>query len=328
MIKERLKVVISRRLPEAVETRMKELFDVELSESLVAHKDKALLALIKKADILVPTIGDKITKKLINESIPRLKLIANYGAGFDNIDVRSAIKEGIIVTNTPGVLTEDTADIVMALILTVPRRIKEGTQKMLDDHWHGWSPTALLGHRIGGKRLGILGMGRIGKAVAKRARAFGLQIHYHNRNRLHSEIERGLDATYWESLDQMLARVDFLSVNAPHTPSTFHLLNARRLKLMKKSAYIINTARGELIDENALTRMLRLGELAGAGLDVYEDSKSINPRLKELKNVVLLPHMSSATVESRIEMGEKVIVNIKTFIDGHRPPDQILASML
>ncbi len=328
MNKKRLKVVVTRKLPEPVETRMKELFDVELSDSLSPANEKILSNLVERADILVSTIGDKISKKLISENIPKLRLIANYGAGYDHIDVRKAVDSGVVVTNTPGVLTEDTADTVMALILTVPRRIKEGAQKMLDDSWEGWSPTALLGSRIGGKRLGILGMGRIGQAVAKRAKAFGLQIHYHNRNRLHSEIEKSLDATYWESFDQMLARVDFLSLNAPHTPSTFHLLNARRLKLMKKSAYIINTARGELIDENALTRMLRAGELGGAGLDVYENIKTINPRLKELKNVVLLPHMSSATIESRIEMGEKVILNIKTFLDGHSPPDQILANML
>ena len=233
-----------------------------------------------------------------------------------------------MVTNTPGVLTEDTADITMALILSVPRRLKEGAELMSRGDWQGWSPTALMGHRIGGKRLGILGMGRIGQAVAARARGFGLQIHYHNRHRLRAEVEERLEATWWESLDQMLARVDILSVNAPHTPSTFHLLNARRLKLMKPTAYIVNTSRGEVIDENALTRMLRAGELAGAGLDVYEHGHDVNPRLKELPNVLLLPHMSSATEEGRLETGEKVIINIKTYADGHRPPDQVVPSML
>ena len=216
----------------------------------------------------------------------------------------------------------------MALILGVARRIPEGLALMQSGGWEGWSPSALLGGRLSGRRLGILGMGRIGQAVARRAAAFNMQIHYHNRRRLRPEIEEALEATYWESLDQMVARMDVLSINCPHTPSTFHLMNARRLKLMKPEAVIVNTSRGEVIDENALTRMLRAGEIAGAGLDVYEHGAEVNPRLRELKNVVLLPHMGSATVEGRIEMGEKVIVNIKTFQDGHRPPDQVVPAML
>ena len=321
-----IKVTVTRQLPEPVETRMKELFDVNLSNSSTPLTREQLLKNMKDCDVLVPTIGDKIDSNLIKESGKRLKLIANYGVGFDHIDVLNASKKGITVTNTPNVLTEDTADMAMALILIVPRRIKEGVKKLVDDTWDGWAPNALLGHRIYGKRLGILGMGRIGKAIERRAKAFGIQIHYHNRNRLPIKLEENLEASYWESLDQMLSRIDFLSINAPHTPSTFHLINARRLKLMKNSAYIINTARGEIIDENALTRMLRSKELAGAALDVFERGNEINPRLKELDNVFLLPHMSSATLESRIEMGEKVIINIQTFSDGHTPPDIIFNS--
>ena len=326
MSNKQIKVKVTRQLPEPVETRMKELFDVNLSNSTYPLSRDQLFEAMQNCDVLVPTIGDKIDKDLINKSGKSLKLIANYGVGFDHIDIESTNKKGITVTNTPNVLTEDTADMAMALILSVPRRIKEGVKKLEDDLWDGWTPNALLGHRIYGKRLGILGMGRIGQAIARRAKAFGIQIHYHNRNRLPKKLEESLEATYWESLDQMLARIDFLSINAPHTPSTFHLINARRLKLMKNTAYIINTARGELIDENALTRMLRSQELAGAALDVFEKGNEINPRLKELDNVFLLPHMSSATIEGRIEMGEKVIINIRTFCDGHTPPDIILVN--
>ncbi len=323
-----LKVIVTRRLPEPVETRLRELFDVELNETDEKMDAETLTSAISRADILVPTLGDTIDQKMLAHAGDNLRLIANYGAGFDHIDVQTALQRGIMVSNTPGVLTEDTADMTMAMILAVPRRLREGTMLMQQGDWQGWSPTALMGHRIGGKRLGILGMGRIGQAVAARANAFGLQVHYHNRRRLHLDTEGALEATYWESLDQMLARVDILSIHCPHTPGTFHLLNARRLKLMKPTAFVINTARGEIVDENALTRMLRAGELAGAGLDVFEHGNDINPRLKGLDNVLLLPHMGSATIEGRIEMGEKVIINIKTFADGHRPPDQVVPSML
>ncbi|HLQ20142.1 MAG TPA: D-glycerate dehydrogenase, partial [Tabrizicola sp.] len=282
---------------------------------------------MRRADVLVPTITDTIDAGLLAQAGEKLKLIANYGAGIDHVDVATARQRGILVSNTPGVTTEDTADMVMALILSVTRRIPQGLQVMQAGGWTGWSPMANLGGRLGGRRLGILGMGRIGQAVARRARAFGLQVHYHNRKRVRPEVEAELEATYWESLDQMLARMDIVSVNCPHTPSTFHLLNARRLKLMKPSAVVVNTSRGEVIDQNALTRALRAGELAGAGLDVYEHGTDINPRLVELPNVVLLPHMGSATIEGRIEMGEKVIINIKTFADGHRPPDQVVPGM-
>ncbi len=323
-----LKVIVTRRLPEPVETRMNELFDVELNVNDTPMDREALADAMARADVLVPTLGDRIDQGLLAQAGDKLRLIANYGAGFDHIDVQTALQRGVMVSNTPGVLTDDTADMTMAMILSVPRRLREGNLQMQKGTWEGWSPTALMGHRIGGKRLGILGMGRIGQAVASRARAFGLQVHYHNRRQLHPDTESALEATYWESFDQMLARIDILSIHVPHTPSTFHLLNARRLKLMKPSAFVVNTARGEVIDENALTRMLRAGEIAGAGLDVFENGNDVNPRLRGLDNVLLLPHMSSATVEGRLDMGEKVIINIKTYADGHRPPDQVVPAML
>ncbi len=324
----RLSVVVTRRLPEPVETRMKELFDVELRDDDRPMTREELAAAMARADVLVPTITDQIDAGLIAKAGERLRLIASFGSGVDHIDVATARSRGILVSNTPGVVTEDTADMTMALMLSVTRRIPEGLAVMQSGKWDGWAPTAFLGGRLGGRRLGILGMGRIGQAVARRARAFGLQVHYHNRKRLRPEIEQELDATYWESLDQMVSRMDILSINCPHTPSTFHLMNARRLKLMKPSAVIINTSRGEVIDENALTRMLAARELAGAGLDVYEHGTNVSPDLRALPNVVLLPHMGSATVEGRIEQGEKVIINIKTFADGHRPPDQVVPGML
>ena len=327
MAKPALSVVVTRRLPEEVEARLSELFDVQLRDSDAPMSRAQLGEAMKAADVLVPTITDIIDNPLISQAGDRLKLIANYGSGVDHIDVATARQRGILVSNTPGVLTDDTADMVMALILAVTRRIPEGLAVMQSGAWEGWSPLALLGGRISGRRLGIIGMGHIGQAVAKRANAFGMQVHYHNRRRLHAGIEEELSARYWDSLDQMVARMDVISINCPSTPSTFHLMNARRLKLMKPDAVIVNTARGDVIDENALTRMLRNGEIAGAGLDVYE-TEEVNPRLRELPNVVLLPHMGSATREGRIEMGEKVIINIKTFDVGHRPPDLVVPSML
>ena len=242
-----------------------------------------LVEAVKTADVLVPTVTDRIDRSVLSQAGPQLKLIAQFGTGVDNIDLETARNRSIIVTNTPGVLTEDTADMTMALILAVPRRLAEGASllKSGDSQWHGWSPTWMLGHRIYGKRLGIVGMGRIGQAVAKRARAFGLQIHYHNRRRVAPEVEKALEATYWDSLDQMLARMDIISINCPHTPATYHLLSARRLALMKPSAYIVNTARGEVIDENALARMIENDELGGAGLDVFEHEPAVNPKLLE-----------------------------------------------
>ena len=321
------KVVITRKLPDAIETRMAELFDVTFNLDDAPMSQTALAEAVKGADVLVPTVTDRIDVGVISQAGPDMRLIANFGNGVDHIDLASARQRGITVTNTPGVLTGDTADMTLALILAVPRRLTEGERLLRSGEWHGWSPTGMCGHRIWGKRLGIIGMGRIGQAVARRARAFGMSIHYHNRKRVPESVEAELEATYWESLDQMVARMDVISVNCPHTPATYHLLSARRLKLMKPTAYIINTSRGEVIDENALARMLEAEELAGAGLDVFEHEPAVNPRLLKLDNVVLLPHMGSATIEARIDMGEKVLINIKTFADGHAPPDRVLEAM-
>ena len=324
-------VVVTRRLPEVVETRMRELFDANLNLDDRPLTREELVQAVKTADVLVPTVTDKIDAPLLAQAGDQLRLIANFGNGVDNIDVQAAVARGLTVTNTPGVLTDDTADMTMALILAVARRIEEGARVVPAGEWSGWSPTWMLGRRITGKRLGIIGMGRIGQALAKRAGAFGLSIHYHNRRRVAVAIEEKLEATYWDSLDQMLARMDIVSVNCPHTPATYHLLSARRLKLLKPEAIVVNTARGEIIDENAMARMLEAGEIAGAGLDVFEHEPAVNPRLVKLAKsgrVVLLPHMGSATIESRVDMGEKVIVNIRTWMDGHRPPDRVLPSML
>jgi len=323
-------VIVTRKLPDVIEARMDELFDVRLNKDDHPMTTAELVAAVREADVLVPTVTDRVDAKVLAQVGPQLRLIAQFGTGIDNIDVETARRRGITVTNTPGVLTEDTADMTMALILAVPRRLADGARYLRDHNgeWPGWSPTWMLGRRIFGKRLGIIGMGRIGQAVARRARAFGLDIHYHNRKPANAVIEKDLEATYWESLDQMLAKVDIVSVNCPHTPATYHLLNARRLKLMRPDSYIVNTARGEVIDENALARALEAGEIAGAGLDVFEQEPIVNPRLLGLDNVVLLPHMSSATIEGRVEMGGKVIVNIKTFMDGHRPPDRVIPAIM
>jgi len=322
------KVVVTRKLPDPVETRMRELFDTEMNIEDAPMSAAALASALQRAEVLVPTITDRIDAAVIAAAGDKLKLIANFGAGVDHIDVTAASDKGITVTNTPGVLTDDTADLTMGLIMAVSRRVVEGAEVIRDGGFHGWSPTWMLGRRIGGKRLGIIGMGRIGQALARRARAFGLSIHYHNRKPVGPRIAEELEATYWESLDQMLARMDFISVNCPHTPATYHLLSARRLKLIRPHAILINTARGEIIDESALAGMLEAGEIAGAGLDVFEYEPAVNPKLLKLPNVVLLPHMSSATIEGRVDMGEKVIVNIRTWMDGHKPPDRVIPSML
>ena len=322
-------VIVTRRLPDVVETRMRELFDAQLNVDDQPMKQADLIAAAQTAEVLVPTVTDRIDRAVLAAAGPQLKLIANFGTGVDNIDLDTARSRGITVTNTPGVLTEDTADMTMALILAVPRRLAEGAAYLKEprQQWTGWSPTWMLGHRITGKRLGIIGMGRIGQAVARRAKAFGLQIHYHNRRRLAEDVERGLEATHWDSLDQMLARMDIISVNCPHTPATYHLLSARRLKLLKPTAYVVNTARGEVIDENELARLIEAGAIAGAGLDVFENEPAVNPKLLASSRVVALPHMGSATIEGRIDMGEKVIINIKTFLDGHSPPDRVHPAM-
>ena len=307
---------------------MMELFDTRLNDDDRPMDRADLVRAVKTADVLVPTLTDRIDKAILAQAGENLRLVANFGTGVDHIDLAAARERGIAVTNTPGVLTEDTADMTMALILDAIRRVSQGERLIRSGAWTGWSPTHMLGHRLWGKRLGVVGMGRIGSALARRARGFGLSIHYHNRRRLPDHAEHELEATYWESLDQMLARMDIVSVNCPHTPATFHLLSARRLKLLKPTAVIVNTSRGEVIDERAMTRMLRAGEIAGAGLDVFEHEPAVNPKLLALDNVVLLPHMGSATIEGRIDMGEKVIVNIKTYADGHKPPDRVIDTLL
>ncbi len=322
------KVIITRRLQDRVEKRMRELFDVDLSDAEYPISRQELLSAVKEADILVPTIGDKIDASILSAASSNLKLIANYGAGYDHIDIKTALQRGIIVTNTPSVLTTDTADMTMALILAIPRKLREGHEEMQSGSWKGWSPSAMIGMRITGKKLGILGMGRIGQAIAKRAKAFDLDINYHNRRRLHQNIEESLSATYWENLEEMLSTIDILVVSASLNPSSLYLLDAKCLGRMKQSAYLVNISRGEIIDQKALVRQLKEGRLGGAGLDVYDSEEIIGSDFKSLKNVFLLPHMGSSTLEGRIEMGEKVIINIKTFIDGHRPPDQIVPSML
>ncbi|MCI0599654.1 MAG: D-glycerate dehydrogenase [Beijerinckiaceae bacterium] len=324
-------VIVTRKLPEVIETRMCELFEARLNIDDKPMPRSAIAEALHTADVIVPTVTDRIDAELIGLAGPQMKLIANFGNGVDNIDVMFALERGMTVTNTPGVLTEDTADMTMALILAVARRLVEGAQIIPAGEWAGWAPTWMLGQRIGGKRLGIVGMGRIGQALAQRARAFGLQIHYHNRRRVPIGIEHALEATYWESLDQMLARMDIVSVNCPHTPATYHLLSARRLKYLRPHAILVNTARGEIIDEQALALMLEAGDVAGAGLDVFEHEPAVSQKLIKLAKsgkVTLLPHMGSATAEGRIAMGEKVIINIKSLMDGHCPPDTVVPAML
>jgi glyoxylate reductase len=303
-------LLVTRKLPDAVEARMRELFD--MTDDLA------------RADVLVPTIVDSVDSAMIQRAGERLKLIANYGNGVDHIDLKAARARGIIVTNTPGVLTEDAADMAMALILAVPRRLSEGERLVRSGQWSGWGPTTMLGHRVNGKALGILGMGRIGQAIAIRARAFGLSIHYHNRRRLPHVVERAVGAVWHPELDDMLTEIDFLSINCPHNASTHHLIDAARLELLGRGGYLINIARGEIVDQPALIDALENGRIAGAGLDVFEHEPAVDPRLIALDNVVLLPHMASATIEARQATGEKVIANIRMWADGHRPPDQVL----
>jgi glyoxylate reductase len=328
MRSKRLSVIVTRKLPDPIETRMMELFACRLNLSDKAFDKSELRAAVGQADVLVPTVTDRIDAEVLAAAGPALKLIASFGTGVDHVDLATAQQRGIIVTNTPGVLTEDTADMTMALILAVSRRLAEGERLIRGSGWTGWSPTSMLGHRIWGKRLGIVGMGRIGMALARRATGFGLSIHYHNRRPVPEDVESALEATYWESLDQMLAHMDIISVNCPHTPATFHLLAARRLRLLQPHAILVNTARGEVVDEEELARLLEIRAIGGAGLDVFEHEPAVDPRLLALDNVVLLPHMGSATIEGRIAMGERVIINIKTFADGHRPPDRVIGSML
>lgn len=324
----RPRVTVTRALPQAIEARMSELFDVALNEGDLAMDRAALAAAMADADVFVPTVTDRIDAELIAAAPDRLRLIANYGAGVGHIDLKAARERGITVTNTPGVLTEDTADMAMALILAAPRRLIEGDKLVRSGEWTGWRPTGMRGHRIGGKKLGILGMGRIGQAVAQRARAFGLQIHYHNRHRIPEVAEAQLGATFHADLDAMLEAVDILTIHTPHTRTTGGLIDARRLDLLGPQGWLINTARGEIVDPEALVAALEAGRIAGAGLDVYVDEPAVDPRLIALDNVVLLPHLGSATFEGREAMGVKVIANIRSWVDGHRPPDQVLDGWL
>ena len=317
-------VIVTRRLPELVEARLMELFNTKLSLDDKPFSKNQLIDAVKEADILVPTVTDIIDKDVIENASSKLKLVANFGNGTDHLDLVAAQKKKIIVTNTPGVLTEDTADMVMGLLLAVPRKVIEGENLIRSGKWEGWSPTHMMGRRIWGKRLGIIGMGSIGQAVARRAIGFGLNIHYHNRNRLPDVIEESHQATYWEDLDQMLPKMDIISINCPSTPETYHLLSRARLSTLQPHAYIINTSRGKVVNEEALAELLSIGKIAGAGLDVFEREPSVSEVLLGAPNTVLLPHMGSATVEARIEMGEKVIINIQTLLNGHRPPDRIV----
>lgn len=322
------KVIVTRKLPDAVETRMMELFDAQLNLDDLPFTSDELAAAFETADVMVPTVSDNVDAEVIGHAGPNLKLIANFGVGVNHIDLDAASDRGLIVTNTPDVLTEDTADLTMALILMGPRRMSEGERMLRGGGWTGWAPTQHLGHRINGKRLGIIGMGRIGTALARRARGFGLAVHYHNRHRVGDELEAELEATYWENLDQMIGHMDILSVHCPLTPETHHLLSAERLARLRPHCFIVNASRGGIIDEGALADALKQGAIAGAGLDVFENEPAINPALLEQENVVLLPHLGSATLEGRIDMGEKVIVNVKAFIDGHKPPDRVLSSLI
>ena len=320
-------VIVTRKLPDVIETRMMELFDVRLNLDDEPFTAERMAAAMQEADVLVPTVTDRIDGKILAAAGGRLRVIASFGTGGAHRHLAAARARGITVTNTPGVLTEDTADMTMALILAVPRRLVAGERLMRTGQWRGWSPTSMLGNRIHGKRLGIIGMGRIGQAVARRARGFGLSIHYHNRRPVHAETEAELEATFWDNLDQMLSRMDIISINCPHTPATYHLISPRRLALIQPHAFIVNTSRGEVIDENALVRVLQNREIAGAGLDVFEHEPQVNPKLLGLDNVVLMPHMGSATIEGRIDMGQKVIINIRTFGDNHTPPDRVIETM-
>jgi glyoxylate reductase len=316
-------VIVTRRLPDGIEGRMRDLFDVRLNIGDTPMDASALKDAVKAADILVPTVTDRIGAEIIDSAGPELKLIANFGVGFNHIDVKAARARGIAVTNTPGVLTDATADITMTLLLAVTRRAVEGSDVLRSGKFAGWNPTWMMGVGLRGRALGIVGMGRIGEAVAQRSRAFGMKIHYHNRKRVSAEIERELEATFWPDLDRMIGEMDIVSINCPSTPETYHLMSAERIGRMKRSAYLINSARGDIVDEAALADALEKGAIAGAGLDVFEKEPKVEPRLLAQKNAVLFPHLGSSTIEARTGMGEKVIANILAFTGGQRPPDLI-----
>lgn len=321
---ERPSVRVTRTLLPAVEERMAELFDARFNETDTPLTRDELIRAMDDIDVLVPTVTDRIDAELIAAAPARLKLIASYGAGVNHIDLAAAKAKGIMVTNTPGVFTDDTADLTMALILNVPRRLGEGHRALRSGEWNGWSPTGMLGHRIGGKTLGIIGLGRIGEAVALRARAFGLNIIYNKRSRLPASVEDELGITFEPDLDRLVSRSDIISLHCPLTAETDKILDTGRIAMMKPDAYIINSSRGELIDEDALIDALQAGRIAGAGLDVYTHEPAVDSRFFGIPNVVLLPHLGSATFEGREASGGRVITNIRMWADGHRPPDQVL----
>lgn len=323
-----VKIFVTRRLPAEIELRLAALFDVTLNTDDTQLSPEALIAAAREHDVLASTLGDHLDAQFFSAIGDRLKLIANFGAGVDHIDLKTAIARGVTVTNTPSAMAEDAADMAMALILAVPRRLVEGVRALESGKFQGWSPTWMLGHSVRGKKLGIIGLGRVGQAVAHRARAFGMTIHYHSRSRINPHMEQALEATYWDSLDQMLARVDIVSVNCPQTPATYHLLSARRLQLLRPDAFVVNISRSEIVDDAALASLIETGKLGGAGLDVTATNPAMTRRLQALPNVVMLPHMASATRESRIDMGERLLINIKMFIDGHKPPDRIIPEIL
>lgn len=327
MVQSRLSVVVTRRLPSKVEDRLSELFNVTLNPTDTPFTRDELVSAMTTADVLVPTLNDRIDAEMLAAAKGKLRLIANYGAGYDHIDIKAAHENGILISNSPANRAGDTADMAITLMLSVMRRFKEGSEALQSSERQGWSPSAFLGARVGGKKLGILGLGRIGIEVARRARVFGMSVNYHNRKPVHPDRENELAATYWENLDEMLAAIDVLTISCPLTPKTVHIIDKRRLALMKPTAFVVNTSRGRLIDEAALTDAIEAGKLAGAGLDVQEQSPHLNTRLRDMPNVMLLPHMASATLESRIEMGETVILNIKTFEDGHNPPNRVVPSL-
>ncbi|MDC7676125.1 2-hydroxyacid dehydrogenase [Asticcacaulis machinosus] len=328
MSAKKLKVFVTVKLPDSVETRLRELFDTTLCPDKRPMPRDKLLEAAQTAEVIVSSINDQIDADFFATAGEQLKMVANFGVGYDHIDIQSAADKGIIITNTPGVLTEDTAEMTMGLILAVARRFVEGAETVQRGEFSEWSPTFMMGRRIYGKRLGIIGMGRIGQALARRAKAFGMSVHYHNRKPVSARIAEEIGATYWDNLDDMLPRMDVVSVNCPRTSETFHLLNAERLGLLSPTAIIVNTARGEIIDETALAHLLREHKIAGVGLDVYERLPGINPELFGLPNAVLLPHMASSTIEARQDMGDRVILNIKTLQDGHRPPDRVIPAMI
>ena len=318
----RPRVIVTRPLP-GVEPKMLELFDTVLNPEDRAFTREELLAAMRDCDVLVPNVTDKIDAGMIEQAGDRIKLIANFGAGVDHLDIPALKAKGIAVTNTPDVFTDDTADITMALILTATRRLSEGIRMVAAGEWDGWAPSRMLGRNLRGKLLGIVGMGAIGKELAIRARAFGMEVAYNNRRRLPEAEEAALGVRFEPGLELLIRSADYLSLNCPSTPETRGMLNAERIAAMKPGSFVINSGRGDLIDEPALIAALESGHLGGAGLDVFVGEPNIRPEFMHLKNVTALPHLGSATVEGRTEAGEKIIRNIQAWIAGEPLPDAV-----